>query len=206
MKHTNAPIPASSKCGLLLVEGGDERAVCRALVDQATWAKVHCWQASGREDLPPLGALAARDPNFANAQSIGILLDAEDDFLAAQALAIQTVTALGGTASVERVFSGTPRIGFFIAPELGVAGCIETLCKRAVRSAAISTCVDSLVACVAPAHVTVGQQDKAWLKAYSSMLDNPNLRFHQVFDDPQGIDPAHMVFDQLKKFLADLVP
>ena len=49
----NPPMPAQP-FGLLLVEGGDEEAVCKAVVGPA-WAGLCCWNAQGREK--PLGAL-----------------------------------------------------------------------------------------------------------------------------------------------------
>ncbi len=205
MSRANPAIPPSA-CGLLLVEGGDERAVCQAIVAPATWSKLLCWNAHGRNNLPSAAAIAARDANFASVHSIGILLDAEDDPAGAEALAGQTITALGGIPSTATVFSGTPRTGFFVAPTAGVPGCIETLCRRAVRSPKLTQCANDFVTCSGPTHATVGQRDKAWLNAYISMLDDPDLRFHQenVFADHQGVDPAHAAFAQLNAFLVSL--
>jgi uncharacterized protein DUF3226 len=204
MKRANPQTPASP-FGFLLVEGGDERSACRFIVGDAAWTNLVCWKAEGRQDLPELATLAAKDANFALAHSVGVVLDAEDSLAAAQLIAIQTAAALGGTFSAHGAFStGTPKIGVFIAPDGQAPGCIETLCRPAVRSQKISACVHSFLACSSPAHTTVGKRDKGWLHAYSSMLDDPDKRFFQTFSDAKGIDPSHGVFQPLRAFLLNL--
>jgi hypothetical protein len=60
-RHQNPAMP-SAGFGLLLVEGGDELAVCKILAG-AAWSQLCCWKANGR-DLPNLARLARNDPNF----------------------------------------------------------------------------------------------------------------------------------------------
>ncbi|MEO7590260.1 MAG: hypothetical protein ABI134_03525 [Byssovorax sp.] len=68
MSHRNPALPGTP-FGFLLVEGGDERAVCEAVAGPATWARLVCWNAQGRDQLAKLAAVAALDPNFQYARS-----------------------------------------------------------------------------------------------------------------------------------------
>jgi len=187
--------------GFLLVEGGDEQGVCAAVAGPIVWGGLWCWNAQGRDKLVREAALAAKDPNFSFARSAGIVLDVEDDPAAAHALAAGALAALGGT--------GTARaLDAFLSPDGMSHGSIETLCRRAVRDAALAACVDALVGCAGHPHASQRNAqvaaDKGWLKAYLSMLADPTLRFHQAFSTAGGIDPAHPTFDPLRAFLGKL--
>jgi hypothetical protein len=93
-RRQNPPMPATA-FGLLLVEGGDELAVCQIMAGQ-TWSSLCGWKADSR-DLPNLARLARNDPNFRFARSVGVVLDVENDLTAAQNLANDTLAALGAT-------------------------------------------------------------------------------------------------------------
>lgn len=192
--------------GLLLVEGGDERAVCEQVAGPAAWAGLVCWHRSGRDDLPGLARLAALDTNFVHARSIGVVLDAEDDLAGAQALAARTLAACRAAELPPHaaISGGSPRIGVFLSPDGASHGAIETLCRRAVRSAALAACVDQLVTCAGAPHALRARADKGWLRAYLGMTADPSLRFHQAFGAPDGIDAASPVFDGLRGFLRAL--
>ena len=208
MTRRQLPTMPSTSFALLLVEGGDERGVCQAIVDPAVWTGICCWPANGRNDLPNLARLATLDPNFGHARAIGLLMDVEDNLGAAQALAARTLTVFGGTAMPSHgMFVGaSPKLGLFLAPDGTGAGAIETLCRQSARNPALSACVDQLVACAGGPHNRSSNvranEDKGWLKAYLGMLPDPNLRFHQAFT--MGLDPAHAVFDPLRAFLQAL--
>src|ERR1041384_3570327 len=132
MSRRQNPAMPSTPFGLLLVEGGDELAVCQILGDRA-WSQLCAWKADGR-DLPGLARLAQNDPNFLNARSVGIVLDVEGDVAAAHLLAAEAVAVLGGPrAFVPGVFGGSPRIGVFLIPDGSTVGALETLCRRAIR-------------------------------------------------------------------------
>lgn len=47
-------------------------------------------------------------------------------------------------------------------------------------------------------------EDKGWLRAYLGMMLEPDLRFHQAFEHPQGIDAAHAAFAELRTFVLSL--
>lgn len=200
------PFPVTG-FGLLLVEGGDERGLCEAVAGPAVWQGLVCWYGSGRSDLPALAALAARDPSFGHARSVGLLLDLEDNPKDAYRLAEETLAAFGATAPpVHGLLAGNPRgLGAFLAPDGTTPGSIEHLCRLAVRNPALSACVDALVGCARPAHGTAALASKGWLNAYLAMCPDPKLRFHQAFDPKAGgIDPVHPVFDPLRNFLQSL--
>jgi hypothetical protein len=204
-RHPNPPFP-TRPFGLLLVEGGDELRVCEAVAGPATWAGLVCWRAQGRDDLPNLARLAALDPSFSHARSVGVLLDMEDDPARAQDLARQALAAVGGGHGAPvhaSVVGASRRLGAFLAPDGQQLGSIETLCKQAVRNTTLARCVDALIACAATPHPTVALRDKGWLNAYLAMLPDP-IRFHQALQDPQGIDPSHAAFDPLRAFLQSL--
>jgi hypothetical protein len=196
--------------GFLLVEGGDELGVCAAIAGASRWGDLLCWNAQGRDKLVRVAALALADPNFFWARSVGLVLDAEADPVEALGLASRTLAVFGATGSaVHGALTGEPRrMGAFLVPDGASPGCIETLCRRAVRDRALSSCVDALVACAGEPHASQlnaqANADKGWLKAYLAMLANPALRFHQAFSATGGIDPMHAVFDPLRTFLAGL--
>lgn len=192
--------------GLLLVEGGDERAVCEAVAGAGAWAHLRCWCASGQTDLPALGALAAADPNARFIRSVGVVLDIEDDLAKASAIAAKTLAAFGGSGAPSHgSLSAGPRpIGAFLVPDGANNGSIETLCRKAVRNATLAACVDALVSCAGSPHTNQARGDKGWLKAYLGMLPDSSLRFHQSFAIADGIDPAHASFDPLRRFLLAL--
>ncbi|HUE27810.1 MAG TPA: DUF3226 domain-containing protein, partial [Solirubrobacteraceae bacterium] len=103
------------------------------------------------------------------------------------------------------VLSGSsPRVGAFYSPDGASHGCIESLCRRAVRNAALAACVDQLVTCAGSPHALQAREDKGWLHAYLGMTADPKLRFHQAFAALDGIDPAHVAFDPLRAFLRAL--
>jgi hypothetical protein len=199
------PFPAQP-FALLLVEGGDERAVCEHVAGPSAWAGIVCWYRSGRDDLPGLARLAALDPNFSHARSIGLVLDVEDNLAAATAVAARTL-AVFGAASIPThgvLFAGPPQLGVFLSPDGASHGAIESLCRQAVRNNALAACVDQLVTCAGAPHALVARADKGWLRSYLGMTGDPSLRFHQAFTSPDGIDPAHAAFDGLRAFLRAL--
>jgi uncharacterized protein DUF3226 len=207
MKRKNPSMPASD-FGLLLVEGGDEDSICRILAGPA-WGNLCCWKADGR-DLPSQARLAKNDPNFRYARSVGVVLDIENDLAIARVLARETLAVLGATAPfVHGDLTGSPpRLGAFLTPDGTNPGAIETICRTAVRDRRLSACVDQLVSCAGIPHATHGNpraaEDKGWLKAYLGMTPEPDLRFYQAFDHPQGIDAAHPAFAPLRDFILAL--
>ncbi len=204
-RRPNPPLPATP-FGLLLVEGGDERGVCQAVAGPSTWSGLICWYGDGRSDLPTLATAAAREPHFTHARSVGVVLDVEEDLAEAMAIASRTLAILGATeAPAHGVLSGSAvRAGAFLVPDGASRGCIESLCRQAVRNAALAACVDQLVTCAGSPHPLRAPEDKGWLRAYLGMTADPNLRFHQAFAAPDGIDPAHVAFDPLRAFLRAL--
>lgn len=205
-RHQNPPMPATA-FGLLLVEGGDELAACRILA-AATWSGLCGWKADGR-DLPNLARLARNDPNFRFARSVGVVLDIESDLVAAQNLANDTLAVFGATGPVMHgALSGSPPLGAFLTPDGANPGAIETLCRQAVRDPRLAACVDQLLGCAGTPHAAHGNprvaEDKGWLRAYLGMILEPNLRFHQAFDHPQGIDAQHAAFASLRAFVLAL--
>lgn len=83
----NAPLP-STPFALLIVEGGDEVSLCRAL---NPGSDLVFWNARGRDNITVLAALAAKDPNIAGARSVSVLLDVEEDAVAARSLAFEAL-------------------------------------------------------------------------------------------------------------------
>jgi hypothetical protein len=67
MSRRQNPTMPSVSFGLLLVEGGDELAVCQVLAGSA-WSGLCGWKADGRE-LPGLARLAKLEANFGHARS-----------------------------------------------------------------------------------------------------------------------------------------
>jgi len=205
-RHQNPPMP-SVAFGLLLVEGGDELSVCRILAGPA-WSGLCGWKADGR-DLPNLARLARNDPNFGFARSVGVVLDIENSVADAESLANDTLAALGAGGPVEHgILSGSPRLGAFLTPDGANPGAIETLCRQAVRDASLAACVGQLITCAGAPHAAHGNpqvaEDKGWLRAYLGMLPEPDLRFHQAFGHPQGIDARHAAFGSLRAFVLAL--
>lgn len=202
------PPPFPSKpFGLLLVEGGDEEWLCKAVSGPAVWQELCCRKASGRDDLNNLALLVKNDANFGHARSVGLVLDAEGDPAASLKLAEQILAAFGNSLPlVHGTVAGQPlRCGVFLSPDGRSVGSSETLCRAAVRALKVSACVDALVACSAVPHTTQALADKAWLQAYFAMFPEPH-RFGDAFDSRRGgsIDPAHSAFDPLRNFLRSL--
>lgn len=138
-----------------------------------------------------------------------MVLDAENSVEDALALAEETLANVGVPgAAVHGVLSGTPRAGVFVTPDGASHGAIETLCRRAVKDERLAGCVDALVACAGSPHAdrinSRVAEDKGWLRAYLGMLAEPDLRFHQAFAHPQGIDVMHPAFAPLRGFLLAL--
>lgn len=155
MSRHHIPSMPATDFGLLLVEGGDERAICEILAGPA-WSQLCCRNAGGR-DLPGLARLAKNDPNFGFARSVGVVLDVEADVQAAHRLVQETLAVLGSTVPVVHgVLTGSPRLGAFLSPDGASPGAIETLCRRAVRDQALSACVDQLLACAGSPHALHG--------------------------------------------------
>lgn len=129
MSRPQNPSLPSVDFGLVLVEGGDERAIVQILAGQA-WTQLRCWNAGGR-DLPNLARLARNDPNFRHARSVGVILDVENSVADAHRIAQETLAVLGATSpGVHGVLTGSPRLGLFLSPDGTGLGAIETLCRR----------------------------------------------------------------------------
>jgi hypothetical protein len=140
---------------------------------------------------------------------VGIILDIEHSIAAAQSLANDTLAVLGTMGpAVHSVLTGSPRVGAFLTPDGTTPGAIETLCRSAVRDAGLAACVDQLIGCAGTPHAAHGNprvaEDKGWLRAYLGMILEPDLRFHQAFDHPQGIDAQHAAFASLRAFVLAL--
>src|SRR5215210_4046468 len=117
-RRPNPPLPAAP-FGLLLVEGGDERAVCEAVAGASAWAGLHCCCASGQDYLPALGALAAADPNARHIRAVGVVLDADDNLNNAYAIAATTLAAFDKSGALSRgvLPAGPPHLSAFLVPD-----------------------------------------------------------------------------------------
>lgn len=204
-RRPNPPLPARP-VALLLVEGGDERALCEAIVGPTRRSDFACWVASGRADLPNIAALARLDPSFPSVRSVGVILDVEEDLPAAMELAARTVAALGAAVTPPHgsISAGTPAVGIFLLPDGTSPGCTETVCRAAARDTKLAACVDAMVACAGAPQTTASRAAKGWLHAYLSMLPDPVLRFHQALSPSGPIDVSHAVFNPLRSFLLAL--
>lgn len=192
--------------GLLIVEGGDERALCEAVAGPAIWSGLFCWTASGRNDVKNLAQLARLDPGFIHARSVGLVLDTEDNPQESLRIAQETLAVFGHTAPVSHgLVTGQPlRLGAFLAPDGSTRGSIELLCKQAIRDPALGSCVDGLVQCAQPKYPTTALAAKGWLNAYLAMLPQQQ-RLAQAFDPAKGgLDAAHTAFTPLRNFLQSL--
>jgi hypothetical protein len=204
-RRPNPPLPHHS-FGLLIVEGGDERALCEAVAGPGIWSSLFCWTASGRSDLKTLALLARLDPGFIHARSVGLVLDVEEDPREALRLAQETLAVFGHTAPVTHgAMTGQPlRLGAFLAPDGSTPGSIEILCRQAVREPKLASCVDALVQCAQPKFPTTALAAKGWLNAYLAMLSEQQ-RIHQAFDVLKGgLDASHAAFAPLRGFLHGL--
>jgi hypothetical protein len=202
----NPPLPPTPHV-LLLVEGGDERTLCREVVGQSRWTQLHCWLAHGLSNLPALASLAFNDPNFGQATSIGIVVDAEQSVALAQSLALAALGNMGITANTVThavVAAAQPRIGIFVSPNGLSTGSIETLCKQAVPAGYVRNCVDGYFNCINATYSTDARRDKAWLRAYLASLPDPSLRWDQVVGPGKPIDSSSNAFDGLRTFLNSL--
>jgi hypothetical protein len=204
--RANAPFPGKP-FGLLLVEGGDEESLCKAVAGPMVWPELCCWKASGRDDLRALARAAKLAPNFMHARSAGLVLDAEDNPHAALRLAEETLAELGNSLPLTHgTVAGHPlRFGVFLAPDGKSAGSIEVLCRAAVRDPKVAACVDALAACATVPHPTQALAAKGWTQAYFAMFPRPH-RLQDAFDPKKGgsIDPTHLAFDSLQNFLRSL--
>ena len=195
------PLPAKPHA-LLLVEGGDESNLCRAIAGPA-WAGMHCWNVKGRDRLPLEAEAARLDPNYGFVRSVGIVMDIEDSLPRAVEIAKATLEALASPGAPTHGVVAHGR-GVFFLPDGSNPGALESLCRRAVRDPARAQCADALLKCAGAGHQTTAAVDKAWLRAYLATLPDPTLRFYQVLDHPLGIDPSSPAFDPLREFLANL--
>jgi hypothetical protein len=207
MSPRETPSFPAKPFGLLLVEGGDEESLCKAVAETGVWAELCCWNARGRDSLRSLAGNAKRQPNFGYVRSVGLVLDTEGDPQAALKLAEQTLTQFGHNLPlVHGAVAGQPlRCGVFLSPDGQSAGSTEGLCRAAVRDLKVAACVDALVVCSTVPHPNKARADKAWLQAYLAMFPEPH-RFHDAFDPEKGnsIDPSHRAFDPLRSFLRSL--
>ncbi|RKH65080.1 DUF3226 domain-containing protein [Corallococcus aberystwythensis] len=204
-KKKQPPFP-TEPFGLLLVEGGDEEKLCKAIAGPAVWGSLVCWNARGRPNITELARLAAQDPSFRYARSVGVLLDMEDDPVGTQGLIQEALAALNVTAPfVHGAFvpGAAPRVGVFVSPDGQQTGSIEGLCKQAVRDPALTSCVNALVTCAGQPHTTQARGMKGWLDAYLAMQPEP-LRLHQALNGSKVFDLNHVAFDPLRAFLQAL--
>ncbi|WP_244221861.1 DUF3226 domain-containing protein [Corallococcus exercitus] len=188
------------------MEGGDEEKLCKAIAGLNVWGGLICWNARGRLNIPELAGLAARDPSFGYARSVGVLLDMEDDPVKALALIQEVLAALSVTTPFEHgvfVPGAAPKVGVFLSPDGQQTGSIDALCKQAVQNPALASCVDTLVVCAGQPHTTQARGMKGWLDAYLAMQPEP-LRLHQALDGSKVFDLNHAAFDPLRAFLQAL--
>jgi len=186
----------------LLVEGGDEREICKWLIGDAAWPSYCCWPADGRDDIPVVAAIAARDPNFGAARSIGIVLDTESSIADAQAIAAKAFQAfqlsLPGHALIS---TDTLKHGVFYSPDGTSFGAIENLCRSSAAHAKVAACVDSLERCVNDSNLLPALVSKRWVEAYIAFAGNPRHQLrHAVTEGLFG--PG--AFAELKAFLLAL--
>jgi hypothetical protein len=185
---------------LLLVEGGDEEAVCRWLTGKSLWTSFGCWVASSDSRLPAVAAAAALAPNFAFAESRAVILDAEGDLSRALDIADRTLTAMGGASPGHGKVAGGPKSGLFVSPDGVSLGSLETLCRAAATDVAAAKCTDAYEACVKPLTLRA-QQDKRWVAAYIAAVLGPRKYIADAID--AGLfDRAP--FSALQAFLAAL--
>jgi hypothetical protein len=162
MNRFNTAIPTTG-VAFLLVEGGDERQVCKFVGGDSCWVGLHCWDAGGREKLSSVAALAALDPSIASVRRIGVVLDMEDSPAETTKLRADIEAALASTGKA---------VSFFVMPGGEKLGATETLCRKAVRNNAVAACVNALEQCTGLRGTTQARRDKGWLKAYLAMLPN----------------------------------
>ena len=186
---------------MFLVEGLDERRVLEALglPNHACVRPVH-----GRSKFVADAISASKDPNFWAVESIGVVLDAEDDPKEARELALRTLAVLGfedGGAGGRVGTEERRKKAFFVLPDERSPGSLEGVVRRAAPDEPWRRCADQWEACVggsrSPAH-----RDKAWLRVAAAALSNPSDGWPRLLE---RLDLGHPSFDALREFVATLV-
>ncbi len=169
---------------LLLVEGKDEEAFFKILLERKRINGIDIMSSGGNRQLQTLFPGIKKAPGFDELSSLAIIHDADMD--ARQAFqSIRSVLKNNDMKSPDKIssfVSGSPRVGVFIIPDGKNTGKLESLCLSTVKSGGIIKCIDSFMACIKQNSNNSGYNSpkdmhKARCRAFLSAMekDTPSL-------------------------------
>lgn len=193
---------------LLLVEGKSARIFFEAFLTHLGLTNdVQVQDFQSRDNRAALIRALAATPGFADVDSFGIVIDAEDN----PAGTFQSLRHHLGQASLAipsahaQFVHGKPRTGFFVLPDGASEGMLETLCLRAVAADPALPCIDEFFNCLTQHGVAAPQNPtKARMQAY--LASRVRSEFLVGSAARAGIWPwASDAFAEARRFLSDLV-
>jgi hypothetical protein len=112
-----------------------------------------------------------------------ITVDADQDAQAAFQRAAEALTRneLPRPPQPAHFVGSAPEVAVWVFPDNRSPGCLETLCRRALRSHRLAGCVDGFMGCCAPQDQA--QADKAWVYAFLACQPNPRRRLGELSPD-----------------------
>ena len=163
----------------LLVEGRTAVPFARALLRKLGHENaVQVQNFGSRDDYGPFLSAFVKMPGFARVQTLGVMIDAEED----PAGTCQKVTHHAQRAGLNvptpaREFStGSPKFGYFVMPDESTAGMLETLCLRSVDEDPALHCADEYFRCLDSRKITPPKNThKARAQAYLASRERAGL-------------------------------
>lgn len=202
-----APVRRDLRPCLLVVEGKDDEAFCRALLcKEGLEQVVTVVGAGGRTEMPCV--LGANLMMYAPAlpAAVGVLRDADDDAQSA---------FRSGCSALQRCnlpiplrpgswSDGTVHASVYVLPDNQRDGMLEDLCTESVEGTHLMQCVDDFLRSVGKTVPgTPVRRSKARAYAYLAATDRPDIRIGEAAS--AGIWPADSkAFADLRRWLSRL--
>lgn len=161
------------KSNLLLVEGRDEVNFFECYLNFLKIDSIQIIEVKGKEnfkrEIPKLKVL----PGFSDVMKIGIIRDADTDFVATFRSIYDRLKENGFNPVKEcNIFSEShPSIGIFIMPSSNQNGSLEDLCLEAINNDEIMKCSYQFIDCLKSFNPNIKNESKRLIQTYLASKD-----------------------------------
>jgi len=194
------------KPNLLVVEGHDDELFFNALVKHLNLGDIQILPIGGKTKLCENLRALTISPGFANAASITIVRDADDNPKGAFQ-SVQDALKSAGLPSPEKAFERyeqEPRVMVMILPEEGKTGALEDLCLNSVANDTIIYCVEKHFSCLKEQKISLPQNPaKAKVQVFLGSKEKSGKRLGEAAQ--AGYWPMDSdAFAQIRKSLCEI--
>lgn len=198
----------------ILVEGGDDSRVLKALIDRMAGAAsdppedVNIYELGGKPSLKGFLPILVKSEGFERIKRIGIMLDADNSEKSAFE-GVRSALRSSGLPIPKRIGQTAVKgsrlaITALILPGNGRKGELENLLCESFADDAVNECVEKFFECVERLNGASKEPEKARVRAYIAAQTDPNVAAGGAAERGYW-DFEHPAFEPIRRFLSIVV-